>query len=306
MNTTVKLNNGQQMPQVGFGTWRIPQDKATDAVYNAIKSGYRHIDCAYVYGNEKQVGEGIKKAIDEKIITRKDLFITSKLWNNHHAPENVKKAIKVTLANLGLKELDLYLIHFPIAFKFNGVGENDKGSIKENGKIVLEKVPLHKTWEAMEGLVKDGLTKSIGVSNYSVVQVLDLVSYAKIQPAVNQFESHPFFTRDGLLDVCHTYDIKVVAFGSLGGGFDDTPLSDKGVIEMAKKHKKSEAQVLLRWAIQRGTLIIPKSNSPSRIKENCDLFDFKLTEDEMKAITSLNKNKRLNDPKGFFGWDVWA
>lgn len=302
----VKLNSGYEMPVVGLGTWRIPEDKAEESVYNAIKLGYRHIDCAYCYENEKEVGLGIKKAIDEGIVKRSDLFITSKLWNNHHAPEHVPQAIKYSLKCLGLTYLDLYLVHFPVAFKFNGVGDDDKGSIKENGKILLANVPLQKTWEAMEKLVKDGLTRSIGVSNYGVCQILDVLSYCKIKPAVNQFELHPFFTRKGLVNECLSNGIHVVAYGSLGSGEDDSPLKEKVVVEIAKKHKKTEAQVLLKWAVQIGVLVIPKSNSLNRIKENIDLFSFKLTDDEVKSISALNKNLRYVDPQEFFGFDIWA
>tara|TARA_R110000744_G_scaffold98626_8_gene190758 strand:+ start:812 stop:1756 length:945 start_codon:yes stop_codon:yes gene_type:complete len=301
------------MPKVGFGLWKIPQDICADAVYEAIKAGYRHLDSACDYGNEVQVGEGIKRAIDEGICTRDDLWITSKLWNTYHAKEHVQQAIERSLSDLKLDYLDLYLIHFPIAQPF--VAFDDRyppewitDPSAANPKMELAPVPLFETWHAMESLVEKGLTKEIGVCNYNTGLLNDLMAYAKIKPAMLQVESHPYLTQERLMKLAKQYDIQVTAFSPLGAlsyleldmaGAAESVLEQSVVKAAAQRLGKTAAQVVLRWGVQRGNAIIPKTSKPERLVENLAIFDFELSQQEMDDINALNSNRRFNDPGHF-------
>lgn len=302
-----------KMPKVGFGLWKIPQDICADAVYEAIKAGYRHLDSACDYGNEVQVGEGIKRAIDEGICTREDLWITSKLWNTYHAKEHVQQAIERSLSDLQLDYLDLYLIHFPIAQPF--VAFDDRyppewitDPSAANPKMELAPVPLFETWHAMESLVEKGLTKEIGVCNYNTGLLNDLMAYAKIKPAMLQVESHPYLTQERLMKLAKQYDIQVTAFSPLGAlsyleldmaGAAESVLEQSVVKAAAQRLGKTAAQVVLRWGVQRGNAIIPKTSKPERLVENLAIFDFELSQQEMDDINALNSNRRFNDPGHF-------
>lgn len=302
-----------KMPKVGFGLWKIPQDICADAVYEAIKAGYRHLDSACDYGNEVQVGEGIKRAIDEGICTREDLWITSKLWNTYHAKEHVQQAIERSLSDLKLDYLDLYLIHFPIAQPF--VAFDDRyppewitDPSAANPKMELAPVPLFETWHAMESLVEKGLTKEIGVCNYNTGLLNDLMAYAKIKPAMLQVESHPYLTQERLMKLAKQYDIQVTAFSPLGAlsyleldmaGAAESVLEQSVVKAAAQRLGKTAAQVVLRWGVQRGNAIIPKTSKPERLVENLAIFDFELSQQEMDDINALNSNRRFNDPGHF-------
>ncbi|ABG41385.1 Aldehyde reductase [Paraglaciecola sp. T6c] len=302
-----------KMPKVGFGLWKIPQDICADAVYEAIKAGYRHLDSACDYGNEVQVGEGIKRAIDEGICTREDLWITSKLWNTYHAKEHVQQAIERSLSDLQLDYLDLYLIHFPIAQPF--VAFDDRyppewitDPSAANPKMELAPVPLFETWHAMESLVEKGLTKEIGVCNYNTGLLNDLMAYAKIKPAMLQVESHPYLTQKRLMKLAKQYDIQVTAFSPLGAlsyleldmaGAAESVLEQSVVKAAAQRLGKTAAQVVLRWGVQRGNAIIPKTSKPERLVENLAIFDFELSQQEMDDISALNSNRRFNDPGHF-------
>lgn len=302
-----------KMPKVGFGLWKISQDICADAVYEAIKAGYRHLDSACDYGNEVQVGQGIKRAIEEGICAREDLWITSKLWNTYHAKEHVQQAIERSLADLQLDYLDLYLIHFPIAQPFVAFDDRyppewitDPGA--ENPKMELAPVPLYQTWHAMEALVEKGLTKEIGVCNYNTGLLNDLMAYAKIKPAMLQVESHPYLTQERLMKLANQYDIQVTAFSPLGAlsyleldmaGAAESVLEQSVVKAAAQRLGKTPAQVVLRWGVQRGNAIIPKTSRPERLAENLAIFDFELSQQEMDDINALNSNRRFNDPGHF-------
>lgn len=310
---SIKEKNKLGMPLVGYGLWKVPKEDCADLVYTAIQRGYRHFDSACDYGNEKEVGEGIKRAIDDSLCTREELWITSKLWNTYHAKAHVKPALQKTLDDLQLDYLDLYLIHFPIALKYVDFEERYPpdwvyDTTAELPKMDLAKVPLHETWEGMETLHDKGLVKNIGVCNYNSALMFDLVNYARIKPSVLQIEVHPYLTQEKLIQVCKNLDIEVTAFSPLGAlsyvelsmaKEHDSLLEHETIVKIAKTHEKTPAQILLRWGVQRGTAIIPKTSNPERMSENLSIFDFELTEEEMSEISSLNQNRRFNDPGVF-------
>lgn len=313
---TLTLRNGDKMPVVGFGTWKLNKDTTANSVYEAIKAGYRLLDCACDYGNEHLVGEGIKRAIEEGIITREELFVTTKLWNTFHASEHVELACKKALEDLGLDYLDLYLIHFPIALKYVPIETRYPPEWFHDPDVNstscdLQDTPIHETWAAMEALVEKKMCRSIGVANFPNVLLLDLLRYAKVLPAVNQIEIHPYLAQPRALDFCAKRNIVVTAYSSFGGQsyveLDlnkaiETPnlLKHSTILELAKKHDKSAAQILLRWGVQVGVAVIPKTNTPSRLVENADIFSFTLDDDDMKEIAKLNVGIRFNDPGHWF------
>lgn len=301
------------IPQVGFGLWKIAPDDCADVVYEAIKTGYRHLDSACDYGNEKAVGEGIKRALDDGLCQRDDLWVTSKLWNTYHAKEHVSLALERTLSDLQLEYLDLYLIHFPIALEFvpldtryppEWVFDPDAAS----PMMKTSNVPLSDTWAAMEEMRSRGLTKQIGVCNYTSGLLHDLMSYAKHKPDVLQIESHPYLTQERLIRLAENYGIAVTAFSPLGASsyFEldmaetgESVLDTKVVKKISDDMGKTPAQVVLRWGIQRGTSVIPKSTRVERMRENLDVFDFELSNEDMASINALNINRRFNDPGHF-------
>lgn len=298
IHTEFKLNNGNTMPSFGLGTWRSEKGVVAEAVkYALLEADYKHIDCAAVYGNEKEIGEAFGEVFKSGKVKREDIFITSKLWNTNHKKENVEKACKQTLKDLKLDYLDLYLIHWGIAFE---PGDNNE-PLDSEGYIRTENVSLRETWEAMENLVEKGLVKSIGVSNFSTQLILELLSFAKIRPAVNQIEVHPYNTQDLFLKYMKHEDILVTAYSPMGspGGRDegeDSLLEDDVILELAKKYKKSPAQIALNWGISRGVVIIPKSTTKARIKENKQALDFEMTPEDHDKISKLNRDYRFVDP----------
>eukprot|EP01041_Mallomonas_annulata_P001685 gene1685-3258_t len=307
----IGVEPGRIIPSVGLGTWKIPKSSASSLVFNAILGGIRHFDCACDYGNEREVGEGIKKAIDDGVCSRSDLFITSKLWNTYHAKQHVEQACKKSLEEMSLSYFDSYLIHFPIAqrfvpFEVRYPPEWVFDPSCENPIIELDRVPIAETWRAMEGLVATGLAVHIGVCNFTVQSLMDLLSYAEILPSVNQIELHPYLTQQPLVAFCQSNDITVTAFSPLGsssyvelemdGGLGRGALEDELIRQIAKTTGKTAAQVILRWHLQRGVVVIPKSCSVTRVLENKDILDFSLSEEQMEAISRLNRNIRFNDP----------
>lgn len=291
----VKFNNGQQFPIFGLGTWKSKPGEVTQAVKDAIDIGYRHIDCAHVYGNEKEVGAAIKAKIADGTVKRDDLYITSKLWNTYHKPEMVEPALKNTLSNLGLEYLDLYLVHWPFALK-----EGDDLFPTANGKTLFSDVDYLDTWKAMEAVCKKGLTKSIGISNFNKRQIERLLQNCSIPPVTNQIEVHPYLNQKKLIEFCKSKNITITAYSPLGS--PDRPwakpgdpqlLEDPKIKAIAAKYKKTAAQVVLKYQVQRGCITIPKSVTKSRIQENFNIWDFTLSPEDIAQLDSFDCNGRI-------------
>jgi D-xylose reductase len=309
----LELNTGRTLPLIGLGTWKIGRPEAGEVVLEAVRRGYRHLDCACDYGNESEVGAGLERAIRAGLCRREEMWVTSKLWNTYHRREHVRPAVERSLRDLRLDHLDLYLIHFPIATKFVPFDERYPPEWLFDPKAAaprmeLDRVPIGETWQAMEELVAAGLVRDIGVCNFGCSLLRDLLSYARIRPAVLQVEMHPFLTQEKLLRYCREEGIVVTAFSPLGAlsyftlGMaqpEESVLRTEVVRELARHHGRTPAQIVLRWGIQRGTAVVPKTARPDRLEENLAIFDFKLSEDEMKAVAGLNRDRRFNDPGDF-------
>ena len=301
------------MPRNGFGLWKIPREDTAQTVIEAVRAGYRHFDSAADYANECETGEGIAQAIDSGLVARDELWITSKLWNTFHAPDHVEEACRKTLSDLRVDCLDLYLIHFPIALEYVSIETRyppewlyDPDAAEPCMKRAA--VPLNDTWKAMEALVEKGLTKRIGVCNYSSALLHDLMSYAAIKPAMLQIEAHPYLSQERLIRLAQDYGMDVTAFSPLGAqSYFELNMAEAGesllgaapVLVAAKAHGKTPAQVLLRWGVQRGTAVIPKTTKAERMIENLNIDNFELSAVEMAAISALNQNRRFNDPGAF-------
>jgi D-xylose reductase len=309
---TLRLANGDRLPAIGLGLWKIEKAKAAHTVDAAAACGYRHFDSAYDYGNEPETGEGLRGVLSSGACKREDLWVTSKLWNTYHEPKYVRPALEQSLKYLQLDYLDLYLIHFPIALNYVSFERYPPGWFFDpdapQPRMEPIKVSIADTWRAMEDLVRAGLVRNIGVCNFNIALLRDLLSCAETAPAVLQVEMHPFLTQDKLVRFCREQGIAVTAFSPLGAasyyqigmaGEGDSALDQPAVTQIAIAHGKSPAQVLLRWGVQRGTSVIPKSTRSERLRENISIFDFELSADEMSAITALNRNRRFNDPGVF-------
>jgi alcohol dehydrogenase (NADP+) len=296
---TLSFANNDQMPILGLGTWKARPEVVGKAVREAIRIGYRHIDCAPIYGNEREIGKAVKEAIDSGEIKRKDLWITSKLWNNAHAAGQVGKALQKSLHDLGLDYLDLYLIHWPVACR----PEVDFPRKKEH-YLSQEEVPLSETWDGMEDCVHKGLTRHIGVANFSVRNLSTIIDGASINPAMNQVELHPYLQQKELLIYCRQHDIHLTAYSPLGSGDRPSALKNPGepslledatVTGIARAHGISPAQVLIRWSIERVTSVIPKSTDKAHLAENFATADLKLSGEDMAALAKLDADFRYVD-----------
>ncbi|XP_028173479.1 aldose reductase-like [Ostrinia furnacalis] len=293
----VKFNNGLTCPILGLGTWQAESgDDVYRAICEAIDMGYRHIDGAYFYDNEKEVGQAIRDKIQQGVVKREDLFVTSKLWNTYHRPDLVEKMAKVSLSLLGLEYLDLYLIHWPMAYK---EGDN-LIPLDANGKCYYSDVDYVDTWKAMENLVEKGLVKSIGLSNFNSKQIDRVLGIAKIKPVTNQVESHPCLPQTKLFEFCKARGITITAYSPLGSPArpwakpeDPSLLDDPKIKAVANKYKKTTAQVLIRYHIDRGMIVIPKSSNPKRMLENFSIWDFTLTKEDVADISTLECNGRF-------------
>lgn len=286
----IKLSNGMEIPTIGLGTWRSHESDAERSVKDAIDIGYRHIDTAFVYENEKEVGRAINAKIAEGIINRKDIFVVTKLGGIHHNPQLVEHACRKSLSNLGLNYIDLYLMHFP-------VGQIHKGDDNVHGTLELSDVDYLDTWRAMEKLVDLGLVSGIGLSNFNEQQTDRILQECRIRPLVNQVECHPGFNQKKLITFSKERDIIITAYCPLARPKPDQQwppfLYDATVKDLSKKYGKTPAQICLRYLVQLGTIPIPKSVSKNRIAENFAIFDFELSDEDMKIIDSYNTGQRL-------------
>jgi len=282
----VKLNNGREMPIIGYGTFLSAKGEIGSGIKTAIQNGYRHIDCAHVYNNEKEIGDALQELFNEKVVTREELFITSKLSASSAHPDEVEKALKVTIENLQVGYLDLYLMHQPIPV------ESFDGKMRPRR---LNGYGLQDIWRSMEKCCTEGLTKSIGVSNFNVQTMNDVLNYAKIQPVINQVERHPYLPQKELLKFCTDNNVFLTAYSSLGSRGLENRAKNPEIAELvdsvaintlASKFGKTPAQVLLRWSVDSNVICIPKSINSVRIKENFDIFDFKLSGEDMEFIAS--------------------
>ncbi|MCQ4090537.1 aldo/keto reductase [Exiguobacterium sp. LL15] len=272
--STVRLNNGVDMPQVGYGVFRVEDGADLEqAVVTAIREGYRSIDTAAIYGNEQSVGRGIAKAIEEGLVTREELFVTSKVWNAHGSYEETLAAYAESLEKMQLEYLDLYLIHWPGKAKYQA------------------------PWKALEELVQTDKVRAIGVSNFQIHHLEDLLQHASIMPVVNQIELHPKLTQSELRQFCSEHGIQIEAWSPL---MNAELLENEVVQELATQYKKSAAQIILRWDIQQGIITIPKSMTPSRMQENLRITDFEILPEDMERLNQLNENLRSGpDPDTF-------
>ncbi len=262
----ITLNNGLRAPQLGYGVWKIPNEEAENAVVQALETGYRLIDTAKIYGNEVGVGQALAKSS----LAREEIFLTTKVWNADQGYETTLKAMDESLEKLGLDYVDLYLIHWPTP-KYDTYVE---------------------TYKALEKLYKDGKTKAIGVCNFDIDHLQRIMDECEIVPAVNQVECHPYLQQKELKQFCKEHGIYLEAYSPLMNG--TKVIEDPVIQEIAEQHGKTPAQVILRWHLQTDVMVIPKTVTPSRMKENLNVFDFALTEKDMEKIASLDRNERHN------------
>jgi alcohol dehydrogenase (NADP+) len=307
---TQRLQDGTEMPALGLGTWKSEPDEVYRAVRCALEVGYRHIDCAAIYQNEEEVGRALVDAFGAGDAKREDVWITSKLWNDAHLPADTRPALEASLRRLQLDYLDLYLIHWPVALR--------PGTLLPSGPedfLSLSEAPLESTWEAMLELRSAGLTRQAGVSNFSKGQIQTIAKASGKMPAVNQIELHPYLQQEALVEACRELGVAVTAYSPLGspdsaeflGREDDVILTKHPtIVSIAEAHDATPGQVLIAWALARGTSVIPKSVNPGRIEENFGAAELSLTLADMTAIGALDRHQRMVDGGFWFIGETYS
>ncbi|KAI9308916.1 xylose reductase [Cunninghamella echinulata] len=305
----ITLNSGNKMPFIGFGCWKVDPKDAPETIYNAIKVGYRLIDSASNYKNEEAIGKGVRMAIEDGIVKREDLFITTKLWSTYHKKEHVRLACQKQLEQLGLDYVDMFLVHFPLPLKYVPIEEKYPPGWYQPGEetITLDRAPMHECWAEMEKLKDDGLVKDIGVSNFNVQLLMDMLTYCRHKPALLQVELHPYLQQTHLCQWVQSQGIAITAYSSFGPtSFVSTgskraksvePLFENPVIkDIAAKYKRHPSEVALRWSIERNIAVVPKSLNVDRMKLNLEAINWQMDEEDVQAINQLDMGLRFNDP----------
>jgi aldehyde reductase len=286
----IPLNHGNgQIPALGCGTLIADRDRTRSATRDAVEAGFRHFDCAERYQNEREVREGLRAGMAAQNLSREDMFITTKLWNSNHRPQRVQPACEASMERLGVDYLDLYLIHTPFAFKPG----DDQDPRDEKGNVIYDKgVTLAETWGAMERLVDQGKCRAIGLSDCGVEHVLRIFESARIKPSVVQVECHPYLPQDELMEVCNDKGIVLMAFAPLGHGMKPGLLQEPVIVEIARRMNQTPAQVLLAWAVQRGTAVLTTPGTAARAHENFSISA--IPEDAFEEINHIETRRRLN------------